>query len=242
MRKLRDLTYRKDQCDRRYVMDMAQRLVGQRIVVQMADGTGWRSAWLMKVYPKNDRFKVKWTKSGVPTTLRGVWRVHNAGLFSQGQKPRPTRLHELNGRAKVTSSNSNRPKEGKMATRTKAKAGAKKGPGRPKSTGGIAGLSDAQRKKLAGQIVRLKKQGVKWDGPDGICEQVGISSALQGRDLLREYGNADMVRERSTSNGGGSRAKAKAKPAAKGKAKPAASKSKRKVTVKRGRGRASNPS
>lgn len=238
-RKLRDLTYRRDQCDRRYVNDMAQRLVGQRIVVQMADGSGWRSAWLMKVYPKNDRFKVRWTKAGEPTTLRGVWRVHNSGLFSQGQKPRPLRLHELNGRAKVHSTNSNRPKEGKMATRTKAKAGAKKSPGRPKSNGGIAGLTDNQRKQLAGKIARLKKQGVKWDGPGGICDQVGIGSALQGRELLREYGNADMVRERSVS-GGSSRSKSK--PASKAKAKPSKAKAKTKVRVKRGSGRSRNPS
>jgi hypothetical protein len=126
-----------------------------------------------------------------------------------------------------------------MAT-TKSKSGAKRGAGRPKQNGGIASLSDAQRKKMAGQIARLRKQKVKWDGPDGICEQVGISSALQGRELLREYGNEDMVRERQVSSGG-SRSKSKAS-ASKAKAKPAAKGSKRKVTVKRGRGRASNPS
>lgn len=236
MRKVRDLTYRKDQCDQRYVNDMAQRLVGQRIIVQMADGSGWRSAWLMKVYPKTDRFKIRWIKAGVPTTLRGIWRIHNAGLFTAGQKPRPNGLHGMASHAKIGSTvKPKSPRRASMATRTKSST--KKGPGRPKQNGGIASLSESQRKKMAGTIAKLKRQKVKWDGPGGICDQVGISSALQGRELLREYGNDDLVRERTVS---GSKSKTKS-TGSRAKAKPAASKTKRKVTVRRGSGRRSNP-
>lgn len=240
-RKARDLTYRKEQCDRRYVIDYATRLVGKRIVVQMSDGSGWRSAWLLKVYPDNDRFQVKWTKEDKGRkTIRGLWRVHNANLFTAGQKPRPQRLHGMVNHAKVSSTVKPNAQEGKMAT-TKSKTSAKRGPGRPKGSGGgggIASLPESKRAAMAKKIAKLRTQKVKWDGPDGICAQVGISSALQGRELLREYGNEDMVRERAASNGGGSKKSTASK--SKGKATPA--KAKRKVTVKRGRGRAANPS
>jgi hypothetical protein len=55
------------------------------------------------------------------------------------------------------------------------------------------GLSPAQRKALGKRIIALREQGVKWDGEGGICEQVGIKTALVGRALIREAGKGDEL-------------------------------------------------
>lgn len=119
-----------------------------------------------------------------------------------------------------------------MATKPKAKAG------RPKSNG-VSSLSESAKKALAKKIATMRKNKEKWDGKGGICDQLDIPNALVGRQLLRDYGDDSLIREKSS--GGSTRKSAsKPKPKASGsKAKPAA---KRKVTVKRGRGKASNPS
>ena len=39
----------------------------------------------------------------------------------------------------------------------------------------------------------MREQGKEWNGPSGICEQVGISGAAIGRTLLREIGRDDVI-------------------------------------------------
>jgi indole-3-glycerol phosphate synthase len=56
------------------------------------------------------------------------------------------------------------------------------------------GLTEAQKKKLAAQIIRLRESGTKWDGEGGVCEQVGIRTALVGRALMREFGAGDAIK------------------------------------------------
>jgi len=56
------------------------------------------------------------------------------------------------------------------------------------------GMTVAQRKALASKIARLRQQHVRWDGEGGICEQTGIRSALVGRSLLREFGQAALIK------------------------------------------------
>jgi hypothetical protein len=48
--------------------------------------------------------------------------------------------------------------------------------------------TEAQRKALAQAIAQLRVDGVPWDGPGGIVDSMHlVSSATQGRALLREY-------------------------------------------------------
>jgi hypothetical protein len=51
----------------------------------------------------------------------------------------------------------------------------------------------AERRKLAQRVVKLREQGVKWDGDDGICQQLGLKGAPQGRKLMREFGAAEKI-------------------------------------------------
>lgn len=54
-----------------------------------------------------------------------------------------------------------------------------------------AAKTDAQRKQVAQNILRLRKAGTSWDGADGIVSQGIVSGAPQGRALLRKYNLAD---------------------------------------------------
>src|SRR4051812_33899064 len=45
----------------------------------------------------------------------------------------------------------------------------------------------AQRKQVAQQVLRLRKAGTPWDGPNGIVAQGFVSGAPQGRQLLRTF-------------------------------------------------------
>ena len=48
--------------------------------------------------------------------------------------------------------------------------------------------TDAQREALAREIAGLRVDGVPWDGPGSIVDSMHlVSSATQGRALLREY-------------------------------------------------------
>ncbi len=51
-----------------------------------------------------------------------------------------------------------------------------------------------ERKALAEQITKLRAEGKRWDGDEGICKTVGIKGAPVGRALLREFGHADQVK------------------------------------------------
>ena len=52
---------------------------------------------------------------------------------------------------------------------------------------------DAERLKLAERIAVLRSRGVAWDGPDGIVANGLVSSARQGRALLRRYGQVNAA-------------------------------------------------
>lgn len=48
--------------------------------------------------------------------------------------------------------------------------------------------TEAQRRALAQEIAQLRVDGVPWDGAGGIVDSMHlVSSATQGRALLREY-------------------------------------------------------
>jgi hypothetical protein len=51
-----------------------------------------------------------------------------------------------------------------------------------------------ERQALAKKVIALRAKGVKWDGDDGICKQLGIKSAMAGRALMREFGAAEQVK------------------------------------------------
>ena len=51
-----------------------------------------------------------------------------------------------------------------------------------------------ERKARAERIIKLRAEGKKWDGDDGICQAVGIKSAMVGRALMREFGAAEQVK------------------------------------------------
>jgi hypothetical protein len=71
-----------------------------------------------------------------------------------------------------------------MATSTKPKPAQPKGDGLP---------TGKAREQLARKIIKLRQQNVKWDGDGGIVEQLKLKGAPQGRKLMREFGNADMI-------------------------------------------------
>lgn len=133
------------------------------------------------------------------------------------------------------------------------KARSKKASGRKSSSSNgnvsLRELSSAERRKLASQIKALRKDKVPWDGDDGICDQLGLSSALQGRALLREFGGDSLIRDREVAPA--TKKKGKAKPKPKGRRRAAdddddddapAPRRRKKVAVKRGRGKSRNPS
>lgn len=139
-----------------------------------------------------------------------------------------------------------------------AKAAAKKGAAKKSSTNGgspradlLEDYTEAQRRKLATAIIRMKKSGAKWGEIGEELELPGEKPSVVGRRLLREYSDSgeDYIRERAAA-GTGSKTKAKAKTATKRRAKaveededdePAPRARRKKVTVKRGRGKAGNP-
>jgi hypothetical protein len=79
----------------------------------------------------------------------------------------------------------------------------------------ISTLTPAQRKALAAKVLKLRQSGKPWDGPTGICREVGLSGAPVGRQLLREVGKADLIRKTYDHKAAAARRKAQAKPAPK---------------------------
>lgn len=50
------------------------------------------------------------------------------------------------------------------------------------------------------KVVRLRKQGVPWDGEKGVCARIGVKSAIPVRDALRAAGGkyAEIVPAKPT--------------------------------------------
>lgn len=246
--KPRILTYRTQPESERYFHDHAERLIGGMVVIYDPREDRFERAVLQSVgKPGTDSFRISW--EGRHRKLKGLWRVHQPGLFGSGHYPRKrkpaARSAQVNGVDSIPENNDGPQRRTKsMATKAKGGAAAKKeskGRGRPSA---LDGLTDAKRTALAKRVLKLREQGVPWDGDEGICAQVdGVTSAVIGRKLLREAGGDDMIRDRAVTNGG---ARAKGKAAPKSKAKPAkktaAAKKGKKVVVRRGQGRSSNPS
>lgn len=231
MGRYRDLTIRLEPCDPRYGRDVAIHLYKKRIVVYMPTRDhAWRRGKLTAVLPAEDRFRVTWS-NGMHSNLKGLWRIHHACLFTRGRLPVPVRSARIQkGKNHYNPGGLN----GKMATKRAVKKSAKKAASSNGDGLKLGDLSVSERKKMAAQIKMMRKNKEPWDGDDGICAQLGLSSALQGRNLLREFGGENLIRERE-GNGSSAPAKTVKKPAA----KPAA---KRRVNVKRGKGRSTNPS
>lgn len=233
MGRYKDLTYRAAPCWKGYGVDVAIHLFKKPVVVYMPTRPHpWRKGKLTNVLPAQDRFRVTWS-NGRYSNLRGLWRIHDAKLFTKGRLPVPT------GPAKLHSTHQTNPKEGVVMA---AKVAKKKGTAKSRNSGNfnMREASAAEKKRMAQQVKTLRKAGEPWDGDGGICEQLGLSSALQGRTLLREFGGEELIREQER-NGSSKKKPAAKKAAAK---KPAAKKPavKRKVSIKRGRGKAANPS
>jgi hypothetical protein len=143
-----------------------------------------------------------------------------------------------------------------MATRaTRSKKGATKATSTGSENGGgrkdkLAHMTEAQRRKAANTIFKMRGQGKSWAD---IMEVVDIPGSMTGRRLLRDYGPSDaesVIRERklgaTSSNSKSSKAKAKSRKRA---AEPdededeeEAPRPKRRVKVKRGAGSKANPS
>ena len=95
----------------------------------------------------------------------------------------------------------------------------------------VGTLNKADRKKLATKILALRKKNVAWDGENGICAQLGISGAPVGRTLLREVGQAQLIKPTYDHKAAANKRSA-AKPVAKKSRKPAAKKTAKPAPVK----------
>jgi hypothetical protein len=51
-----------------------------------------------------------------------------------------------------------------------------------------------ERQALAKKVIALRAKGTKWDGDGGICQQLGIKTAMAGRALIREFGDPDSIK------------------------------------------------
>jgi hypothetical protein len=59
--------------------------------------------------------------------------------------------------------------------------------GKGKRTEYTEAQTDPARRELANKIAGMRKDGVPWDGPEGIVARNIVASATQGRALLRRY-------------------------------------------------------
>lgn len=258
-RKPRIITYRTQPEDERYFHDMAERLIGKQVVIYMPQYERYQRGYLTAVGDfGEDKFRVKWTQKGLGRTLKGLWRVHNAGLFGGGKYPqkrgKPTPadacITPRNGVASTPAPNNKAQRRAKgmakATSKTKTKTAAKRG--RPSQ---LDDLTPAQREKLANRVRRLREQGIGWDSEGGIVDQIPeVSSATMGRKLLAEAGAEDLIRPTGRENGSSKKSSAKkagGKAAAKSGAKKStakapAKKTGRKVVVRRGSGRSKDPS
>lgn len=96
----------------------------------------------------------------------------------------------------------------------------------------LSNLSKAQRSALAKRIVKLRDKGVAWDGPKGICEQLGIAGAPVGRQLMREVGAGAKIAATYDHKAAAAKRKGAAKPKATAKKSAAKKRAPRKNAVK----------
>lgn len=256
-RKWRQLTYRTEPADVRFVREMATRLTGMRVVVYVPKAGRYQRAWLLWVSQDDDEFLVRWAKGGFTRMCRGIWRVHNAKLFStQGL---PLALYP----AMIDSATfPDALKEGnRMATRTKGAKASSKSKSKASSNGDaprsrdiLEEYSEAERKRLAKAIFKMKKDGAKWAEIGEELDLPGERPSVAGRRLVREYhpDGESVIQERAPAEEKpkGSAAKRSRRAAAdddddddedEDEAPRRSRRGGKKTTVKRGSGRRSNP-
>ena len=242
-RKYHDLTIRKEPCDQHIARDVAIHLYRKQVVVWMPKKKRWKRGKLVAVLPKEDWFKVTWI-DGSSSRLIGLWRLHDAKLFRGRLLPvpkYPAIIQEVKSQPKR--------RVRRMATKasTAKKGTAKRGRKSSNGSVNLRELSQAEKRKLASEIKSMRKEKVSWDE---IKEELGLSSALQGRSLLREFGGENLIREQESTTS----TKKKAGSSRKRRAEvdededddedvaPRRRSARKKVTVKRGRGKSANPS
>lgn len=236
MPRYKRLTYRDKDVDHRLLKEVPDRLVGQSVVVRMPRSDHpWKRGYLKAIYRDSDRFRISWTKKGEGRVLTGLWRVHHGCLFDEKRLPRP--LDPASIKTEITTT-LRRVTMAKQAT--KGRKAAAESNGRRDI---LEDYTEAQRKKLASQIFKMKQNGAKWGEIGEELDLPGERPSVAGRRLLREYhpqGEA-VIRERAEGSG---RKPAAAKASTRKATKPAAKAtgSKTKVRVKRGKGKAANPS
>lgn len=239
-RRAKNRTYRRTPMEPRLSVPLVERLVGHRVVIWDRDGE-FRYATLLWIDPNLDTFRIKYRNRDWKRTLAGIWRIHDSQLFTGSTRPVPSRSEKLSRRSvkdsRLThSSKNNQPPGGlQMATKSESKRG------RP---GPLDHLNPTKRQQLAKKVAKARADGMPWDGEGGIREQYpDITSAGVGRNLLKELGRDDLIREVvRNGNGGSSKAKTKAKkPAAKKAAAKAKKPAAKKRVIRRGTGKKQNP-
>lgn len=256
-RKWRQITYRTAPVDVRLVRDMATRLLGLRVVVYVPKKGRYQHAWLLWVSQTEDEFMIRWAHGGYTRTLQGIWRVHNAKLFSN--RGLPMALYP----AMIDDATIPTAQEGNMATTSKrgskaatsktkgAKSKASDNGGETRSRDILEDYSEAERKRLAKAIAKMKKDGAKWGEIGEELDLPGERPSVAGRRLLREYhpDGEQYIQERAP-------AEEKPKGSTRRRARDEEDEDdddedepprrrrggKAKVGVKRGAGRKSNPS
>lgn len=204
---MRQLTYRTKPCSVKLAVLIAERLVGDRVVVWLTSQQDWKRGHLVSIDPATDTFRVKWDQKGSVRKMKGIWRLHPPSLFRGGNKLLP--IDESS--ATVPESTNNASKEAQVATR-KTKPAAKRTTkpaattrktrqvevdeepdtnGAARRTDKLAGLTDARKRNIARLIhkERSKSPATSWgDITDMIREKYGweLPGSMTGRRLLRE--------------------------------------------------------
>jgi hypothetical protein len=243
--KYRELTYRTRPEDPRYFGEMAERLIGRRVVLWVPREDGYRRAWLISTNYLKDSFVIRWRRREPKLRLRGLWRIHNPGLFTDLGLPEPR------GPAIVVEETITDSRRRETEVATTSKRGAKKGSTKASSNGGrsrdiLEDYTEAERKRLAKAILKMKKAGESWGDIAEELDLPGERPSVAGRRLLREYADdgESVIRQRNTST------KAKSKRRAKDEddededdedEAPPKRRTRRTVGVKSGRGSRKNP-
>ena len=199
--KYRELTYRTRPEDPRYFGEMAERLIGRRVVLWVPREDGYRRAWLISTNYLKDSFVIRWRRREPKLRLRGLWRIHNPGLFTDIGLPEPR------GPAIVVEETITQiPKEGTAVATTSKRGSKAKAPAKASDNGGrsrdiLEEYTEAERKRLAKAILKMKKAGAPWGEIAEELDLPGERPSVAGRRLLREYtddGEA-VIRQRNTS-------------------------------------------
>lgn len=201
MARWRELTYRTEPVDKKLVGDMARRLTGQPVVIWLVKRQTYKRAYLVSVDQKSDCFRVRWSKKGTAKRYRGIWRVHNAKLFSEKGLPKalwPAKLPDV-------TNNYPRGVSRMAAKATSRKRTAKAEPtetngGRTRSRDILEDYTEAERKRLAKAVLKMKKNGAKWGEIGEELDLPGDRPSVAGRRLLREYTDdgEEYIRVRET--------------------------------------------